>query len=59
MIQPVNTIKETSDILRMSHQTTYNEINAGRLETFKVGRRRYVSEEALTKYIKSREAESA
>lgn len=59
MIQPVNTIKETSDILRQSHQTTYNEINAGRLETFKVGRRRYVSQEALLKYIKAREAEAS
>ena len=59
MIQPVNTIKETSEILRQSHQTIYNEINAGRLETFKVGKRRYVSEKALRKYIKDREAEAS
>ena len=59
MIQPVNTIKETSDILRQSHQTTYNEINSGRLKTYKVGRRRFVSAEALRKYIKDREAEAS
>ena len=40
-----------------SRQTTYNEINEGRLRSYKVGRRRFVSEEACVEYIHAREAE--
>lgn len=58
-IHPVNTIDHTIKILRESRQTTYNEINSGRLETYKVGTRRYCSERAIRKYISDREAESA
>ena len=41
-----------------SHQTAYNEINSGRLKSFKVGNRRFISDEALNAYIRDREAES-
>ena len=41
-----------------SRQTTYGEINAGRLLSYKVGRRRFISEEACVKYIRAREAET-
>ena len=41
-----------------SRQTIYNEINAGRLRSYKVGRRRFISEEACVDYIRAREAET-
>ena len=53
-----NPIKTTAKRLHVSIQTVYNEINAGRLKTFRIGKRRFVSEEALIKYIKDREAEA-
>ena len=40
-----------------SRQTTYNEINAGRLRSYTVGRRRFISEEACVEYVRAREAE--
>ena len=41
-----------------SRQTTYHEINAGRLRSYTVGRRRFISEDALLAYIRAREAET-
>lgn len=58
-IKVVNSIKETSEILEVCNQTTYNEINKGLLKTFKIGRRRFVSGDALREYIKDREKEAA
>jgi len=49
------TISQVEDALHCSHQTVYNEINSGRLKTFKIGRRRFVSDDALREYIKDRE----
>ena len=40
-----------------SRQTFYNEVNSGRLRTYKVGRRRFASEEACVEYVRAREAE--
>ena len=37
------TIPETSALLRQCRATTYKDINAGRLEAFKAGRRTYVT----------------
>ena len=59
MIKEVNTLKETGQVLRVSPQTVHNLINASDLETFKIGRRRFVSGCALRKFIKKREAEAA
>ena len=42
----------------VSRQTVYNEIAAGRLRTFTIGRRRLVSEQALADYIRLRELEA-
>lgn len=53
-------IAEICTILGVCRDTVYNEINAGRLKTFKVGpRRRFVSQDALQDYVKQREAETA
>ncbi len=57
-LKPANTMPETCEALGFGHQKLYDEINAGRLKTYKVGRRRYASEEAIRQYIRDREAES-
>jgi len=54
-----NPIKRVAKRLNVSVQTVYNEINAGRLITFRIGKRRFVSEDALHKYIRDREAEAS
>ena len=58
-MQPIaHTIPGAGKRLNSSRQTVYNEINAGRLRSYKVGRRRFISEEALVEYIRAREAET-
>lgn len=52
-------ITEAERALGLSHQSVYNELNAGRLRSFKIGRRRFITEEALRDYVSEREAESA
>jgi excisionase family DNA binding protein len=44
-------IPETMEATGLSRQTLYNEINNGRLKTFKVGRRRMVSHAAIELWI--------
>lgn len=44
-------ISEVAESAGLSRQTVYNEINAGRLKTFKVGRRRLVSPAALREWV--------
>lgn len=51
-------IEQAMEALDLSRQSIYDEINEGRLRTFRVGRRRLVSAEALTDYVRDREAES-
>jgi len=48
-------INQLMEVLHVSRQTVYDEINSGRLKTFRIGRRRFVSDDALRKYIKDRE----
>ncbi|GMR20196.1 MAG: hypothetical protein BMS9Abin36_0791 [Gammaproteobacteria bacterium] len=55
----VYSITEVMAALKVSRNTVYEEIKAERLKTFRVGRRRFVSAEALNGWIKSREAEAA
>lgn len=43
--------------LEVSHATIYELIKEKKLKTYKVGRRRYVSGEALNDFIRAREAE--
>jgi len=52
-------IEEFAKLLGVCKQTIYNEINNGNLKTFKVGRRRFVSPQAGTKYIADREDATA
>jgi len=52
-----NTIKEAASALKFSTPKLYEEINSGRIESYRVGRRRYISERALSKYIEDRERE--
>jgi hypothetical protein len=42
----------------LCRQTGYNEINAGRLQTYKVGRCRRISPEAEADWVAAREAET-
>ena len=50
-------IPEVGQILRVCNDTVYKEINSGRIKTFRIGKRRLISMEALNKYIKDREDE--
>jgi len=43
----------------LSRQTVYNEINSGRLASFKVGRRRLVSPAALDNWVRKLEGAAA
>lgn len=59
-MQPTTyTIPEAIEALRTSRNTLYEEIAAGKLRTYTIGRRRYVSAEAIREYIRAREAEAA
>ncbi len=51
-------IRETEAELKLSHQSVYNELNSGRLKSYRVGRRRFVSRQAIESYIRDREAEN-
>ena len=50
-------IEQTMGVLNLSRATIYAEINEGRLRTYKVGRRRMVSHDALADWVKARESE--
>ncbi len=52
-------IKQVSEATDLTPPTIYAEINAGRLRSFFVGRRRLVSLEALREWQHDREAEAA
>ena len=45
-------------IAGLGRSTLYEEITAGRLRSFTVGRRRLVSHDALTAWVRDREAEA-
>lgn len=51
-------IKEAVALTGLSHVTLYNEINAGRLKSLKVGRRRLIRPAALSEWIEQREKEA-
>jgi len=42
--------------LKVARPTLYGLINSGQLRTFTVGRRRFVSDSALSEFIEAREA---
>lgn len=49
------TIADACEVLCTSRQTLYNLINEGRLRSFKEGKRRYVSRQAIDDYIAAQE----
>jgi len=59
MSQLAHTIDDALDALRVSRATLYREIQAGRVRTYKIGTRRYISDKALREYVADREAEAA
>lgn len=53
------TIPDVVAVLRQSRAVVYREIKAGRLRSFTVGGRRYVSADAAREYVVARETEAA
>lgn len=51
-------IEDATELLNISRVMIYREINAGRIKTFNVGRRRFISHRAMEEYIADREKES-
>lgn len=51
------TMAEAMEALRIGRTRIYQDVAAGRLRTYCVGRRRYVSADAIRDYIRDREAE--
>lgn len=47
----MNSIKDVVARTRLSRSKVYEEIDAGRLQSVKVGRRRLIAESALVDYI--------
>jgi hypothetical protein len=52
------TIAEFSDTFKVGRTSTYEEIATGRLATYKVGRRRYISTHAAAEWQRRLEAET-
>ena len=50
-------IAKAMEATGLGRNSIYEEINAGRLRSFRVGRRRLVSEKAILDWIADREAE--
>jgi len=50
-------LRDAEKALGISHATIYEIINNGQLKTFRIGRRRFISSEALCNFIKERELE--
>lgn len=53
------TVKDVMQRTKLCRQSVYNEINSGRLKTFRVGNRRLVSPSALSEWVKSLERAAA
>ncbi|MFC9973489.1 helix-turn-helix domain-containing protein [Spirillospora sp. NPDC127200] len=51
MSEPVLTVDEAAERLRVSRWTIYNLIRSGQLRTFKLGRRRLVPAAALAECL--------
>jgi len=52
------TIAEWCHVRRVGRTRAFEEIQSGRLTTYKVGRRRYISADADAQWQRDREAES-
>lgn len=58
MNEQTYTVPQFIDAFKVGRTTTYEEISSGRLATYKVGRRRYVSARAATEWQRRLEAET-
>lgn len=58
MTQQAFTIPEFISHLKVGRTRTYEEIGSGRLLTYKVGRRRYISAHAAAEWQRKLEAET-
>ena len=58
MEQQLLTVKEIQSALRLGHTRIYELINSGEIETFKIGRRRMATAEALDKFIKRQQQDT-
>ncbi len=52
------TVEQVAKRNQLCRQSIYNEINAGRLRSFKVGKSRRITEQAEQEWIREREAEA-
>lgn len=52
------TIAEWCAMRRVGRTRAFEEITTGRLKTYRVGRRRYISDEADAQWLRERESES-
>ena len=50
MDQQTFTVNQFIDSFKVGRTTTYQEIDSGRLKTYKVGRRRYISAHAAAEW---------
>ncbi len=58
-VKPAYEVPEVRIALgNISHQKVYDLFNSGELRSFKIGRRRLVSHDALMEFIRNREAAS-
>ena len=57
--KPTYTIREAEQLLNLSHAKLYEQIGAHSLRTYTVGRRRFVSADAIEQFVLDREAAAA
>lgn len=53
------TIAEWCEARRLGRTRAFEEISSGRLKTYKVGRRRFISADADAQWLRAREAETS
>ena len=58
MNEQTYTIPQFIDLFKVGRTTTYQEIRSGRLVTYKVGRRRYITPHAACEWQRRLEAET-
>lgn len=58
MNEQTYTVNQFIDSFKVGRTTTYQEIDSGRLKTYKLGRRRYISAAAASDWQRRLEAES-
>lgn len=51
-------VQEFCELLGIARQTFYDELTAGRIKTFCIGKRRKISRQAALDYIAARERET-